>query len=992
MQGSAVAQRQNLPGCEGEWTRLARGRRTVVVSWRAGVGRLQVEGTVACNGVEQPFALWFNPDSGHGDAVKLVWDGIDVTLSLARSALGDYLDGQLLLMCNLPLTSNSFFNGPIAAWTERPLPAPDSEPADDDVDAGIEGTHQAVDLFPFVWLHRPGLRELIDIDRSFIRLASLGLAPAQLDLYNTLAAHSGAGAAAAKQADAAAFRSSAAFAGALSALPVPLPAFPAWRAGLERLPGPVDNIDLDEMAFLLLDQAPAAFLAGATWMAAQSDIWQSLFALALVGTPADAVLAVQLTDVLRVGHFLQLLASQRYQDLGQWRTRQLVLGAQPVLPDAAAAFPPDPAIGGTAAGGSWEVLGVGTLKIARQRLHAYLPGELAEVVNVMPRERQEVQERTLSGRIGSDSDACERASQQHSAHLSSASNELSDAVQEAMAAGGVLRDLNNVQPAYNNLSLTLSGAVADGTGDSGWAGQDASRYLQQLTDQAARQLGERVSRQRGSVWQELRERQQSNVIDNSGNGRLVGVYRWIDRVMRVHLEEAGRRLVFSFLIDQPAAAWLARIEGEGALPLVKPVPLPAFSVANGQGYQAITAGNYQSWGAQYGLADMAPPPPATIEVSGSFERVSSAEAACLRIPDGYIVDSGCVTMGLADGRYNLMCSIAGVVYSSPAALAQARLDTVVPVPASTATSITDAIVSPPVMPTTNVTVQPLTKISGASGVVQVTLMTAAPLFVVQVDLQCKRVSAAAPVPTATPAQAASTTTPAPAPVTVDQEMTAWQIRTYERLLDAYLLASRRYDEQLAARIAAATASHGADVQRNALRQSCLELLAPGGDADPQQFRFLDPLFAWAAMSWHYEPWHAGTAGIWPEPVSGDRPQPASRHLFDLFLRAPSARVLLPVVPGSEAWLLFYLQYGQPWAGGPASTPITSSSVLALEEIHPLDANSAAALAPAEPACSRGWNVRVPTSMLYLQGDACLPRFGACVTLPVAPDPIERSTP
>ncbi|HZV64355.1 MAG TPA: hypothetical protein VFG03_05540, partial [Telluria sp.] len=271
-----------------------------------------------------------------------------------------------------------------------------------------------------------------------------------------------------------------------------------------------------------------------------------------------------------------------------------------------------------------------------------------------------------------------------------------------------------------------------------------------------------------------------------------------------------------------------------------------------------------------------------------------------------------------------------------------------------------------------------TGIKGASGPVPVTLMTAAPAFVVKVDIQCIRNSA----------------------VAIDQEMTSWQIRTYERLLQAYRTASRNYAEQLALRIAAASAGHTGEVQRNALRQSCLELLAPGGAADPQQYRFLDPLFSWAAMSWHYEPWHASASGAWPERTPGEKSQPKSEHLFELFLRAPSARVLLPVEPGCEAWLLFYLQYGLQWVGGPGSEPVTSSCVLLLEEIHAPERlrmrNRAGHFEPVpallKPDCPRSWTVRVPTSMLYLQDDASLPHFHEHDRSPLPLDPGTGSAP
>ncbi|HYD80322.1 MAG TPA: hypothetical protein VEC06_10975 [Paucimonas sp.] len=978
MQALAGFADMEIQGRRGEWRKLARDNQWVTVRWDGEEDSSVARIALSSDHVPEPAHFSLSLDGGFPSSHTQRLGTIDVTLELGADVFGLGSE-SIALICNLPLTENSFFNGPIGVWPVEPdVPVVPDDPRlpDDPAEIDIEGPQHAVDLFPFVWLHPPGVRELAGIDRRFVSLESLGLAPGQLDFYNQLAAETGAGAATAKQADAASFiqhgYQQAKFVAALSDLPSPIDEFPAWRAALERIPGTIPEDELIEMATFFLGQPPGSFLDGSVWNTAQADVWQSLFALALAGQPDDARLAVQLTDVLRVGHFLQLLVAGRHDDLGEHAARRIVLGARPIFPDAVAAYPPSPAIAGPAGGsaaGGWEVLGVGNLKIARQRLAAYLPGEIAEIVNVMPRERQEVQEHIATGMAGHAGSSGEKASQDSLSRLSSVANELSDAVQEAMAAEGALNNLSNVQPAYNNLNLTLSGAAAGGEAGSRWNGEGAARYLQSLTEHAARRLGERVSDQRSAVWQEFRERRQSTLIDNAGSGRLVGIYRWVDRVMRVHLEEAGRRMVLAFEIAQPAKPWLDKIAAAGPVPLRQPAPLEIFGVPDGQGYTGITAANYQSFGAQYGLRAMEPPPPASVVVAASFDRTSTADMAGLRIPDGYAAASGQVTIALADNRYNLVCSIGGQPYSGPAAAATAvKLDTAVPASTSDAGAIGDAVVTVPQVPTSALSCAPLTAATLAQlpqdgGPVPVTVMTAAPAFVVKVELSCQRSGDAG----------------------TDQGMIAWQVRTYERLLQAYQEACLTYDAQLAARTEAASAGRSGEVQRNTLRQACLQLLAPaGGTLDSGM---LDPLLSWDAMTWHYESWQAGKPGAWPEPVAAGVTRPSSERLFACFLKAASARVLLPVNPGWEGWMLFLLMFGRPWVGGPASVPVIGASVLLLEEIR-------------EPECVRvvgasgelvcipdlpndipppSWTVRIPTSMLYLQGDASLPAFPASLS-------------
>ncbi|APA67883.1 hypothetical protein [Janthinobacterium sp. 1_2014MBL_MicDiv] len=175
-------------------------------------------------------------------------------------------------------------------------------------------------------------------DYRFISLASLGLEPAQLDFYQLLLSCAGEDHAEEKMRQVLRFRMDgygrASFIGRLDALPAPLASFPQWRAELEGWLGELAREDLLARAGVLLGQPAGAFLASAGWRQALPDVWQSLLALAWTqaGNPADAALAAPLTEVLRVGHFLHVLAGDR-ASLASQGQRRAALAAQLVLPD-----------------------------------------------------------------------------------------------------------------------------------------------------------------------------------------------------------------------------------------------------------------------------------------------------------------------------------------------------------------------------------------------------------------------------------------------------------------------------------------------------------------------------------------------------------------------------------------------------------------------------------------------------------------------------------
>jgi hypothetical protein len=246
------------------------------------------------------------------------------------------------------------------------------------------------------------------------------------------------------------------------------------------------------------------------------------------------------------------------------------------------------------------------------------------------------------------------------------------------------------------------------------------------------------------------------------------------------------------------------------------------------------------------------------------------------------------------------------------------------------------------------------------GAVPVTVISDAPLFGLNVELGCQRMTLTDPVSKAV----------------VDPLLVDWQMRVYNRLLHAWQEQTRAYDAALSGRIAAASAGHTGEVQRQVLQGECLTLLcASSATTDP---RMLTGLLDWPGMSWHYD---SPVAGIGPRlPDSPAAPvvlEPASASLFRRFLDADLAWVLIPVRPEVQTDLLYALQWQARWpappvprADGAADTPVALSTVVALEEQRSAD-EPADAIEPALP----GWTLRVPLPLIYLQEGDALPRFG-----------------
>ncbi|SDX58644.1 hypothetical protein SAMN04515617_10522 [Collimonas sp. OK242] len=959
-----------------DWSKTARGGFKVYIAWNRLNGGAAVSGMVCDTrgGESQFFSLDLDVSQQPGITLALVHVDdagrttfIDVTLTLVRD------DDLISLKCNLPIAVNEFFYDAIGEWSTAPGPGPSPHPGPDDGgEIVIEAPGDATDLIPFIWLRPLSDAETADAALRFVRCKI----PALLTLYASLDA-------AQKVSTATTYLNGSDFVKDIAGLGVTIALFPAARLKFMAAPGAVPVADLVSAAEAALSiPSLADFLQDAAWPAALQRVWQSIFALALAGQAVDAALSNQLLDILRVGQYLTLLTLTD-DALTHDLCRQIALSAIVAIPDNVAILPPVPAISGADTAtppNTWEVLGVGKLKMARQHLAGYAPGELADVVNVMPRERQEMLERTVSTTTERSSHVDEQAQQSDTSRETSASSELADTIHEVMAADGMAVDMSGVTPQYSNLNLLLNGSGSSSQGRSAWSAADTSRMFQRLTEQAARRLGDRVSSQRGKEWQELRERRQSQLIDNTGNERLVGVYRWVDRVVRVHVEELGSRLVLAFVLEQPAQNWVAAVAAQGAVPLKKPAALPA-------SYAAIQPGNYQDIGADYGLLELEAPPPSQVVLSATISRVTLGDLSLLCVPDGYSVASAAVTVALSDNTFNLACSICGhdlPVSSAPptaaptAAPALASASTPAPsgtlppqlassplsvaVPACSTTGTGPALVNPPNQPTSVISTVTLTGLPITTGRIPVTVMSAAPLFCVTVTLTCTLI--------------------VPAAGTANSLLIAWQMRIYNRLQSAWKSAWKTYDAALHARIDQASAGHTGKVQRDTLKQACMSLLLQVSGAPGVSERLLEPQFDWAHMTWQYQSPTSASGNNWPQSHTSEATRPSSDRLFQHFLAAQAARVLLPVNSGWESWLLFYLQFKRPWIGGPARTLLTESTLPIMEELlrqdveagdHCLDSSAQIPLEKSRIP-TENWTVRVPTSMIYLQQGAELPQM------------------
>ncbi|WP_406409374.1 hypothetical protein [Streptomyces sp. NBC_01643] len=130
-----------------------------------------------------------------------------------------------------------------------------------------------------------------------------------------------------------------------------------------------------------------------------------------------------------------------------------------------------------------------------------------------------------------------------------------------------------------------------------------------------------------------------------------------------------------------------------------------------------------------------------------------------------------------------------------------------------------------------------------------------------------------------------------------------------------------------------------------------------------EIQFLEQALEWGNMVYVCYPYY------WARPATWDARRQLDTRDPELgqFLSAGSARVIVPVRPGFEQAMHFWLAFQLPWEGGAPPAPGENSTYLAIaDEIR------SQLLTPADGIPGESWEARLPTAFRWLDDSARLP--------------------
>jgi hypothetical protein len=451
--------------------------------------------------------------------------------------------------------------------------------------------------------------------------------------------------------------------------------------------------------------------------------------------------------------------------------------------------------------------------------------------------------------------------------------------------------------------------------------------------------------------------------DAQGAKHVSGIYRWVDKIKRVQIFRYPNRFLLEFQVPEPGA-WLRWLLDNKKPQTISENPEElkvdiTDAAGNMQSVDLIPAhiseNNYLEIGARYKTLGLVPPPKDII-IATVLTRDSptdpptdkqqlrfSTETSKLTINTGYKATSW-------DASTQLWAN-----NETPTGAAQATLWLTV---GSTPTQSTNG----------NGTAQLSGTVGDVTqGVVPVSIMTFFAMgFNVNIAVKC---------------------------VPLPEKIVEWQLDTYGKIAQAYYAMKRQYDEELAAQsvrggvqIQGVSPVQNAEMTRVELKKSVIEMLTAqdftGREAylrDPNaqpsnskrlvppevdlpkavqsapEIQFIEQAFEWENLSYVLYPYFWAGKDQWDQlaDLSGADPD------FARFLRAGSARVIVPARPGFELQAILYAYFGLIWGGGPAPAPGEDDYLSIADEIR------AQERPPRDGEPGESWEVRLPTTLVWL---------------------------
>lgn len=599
-------------------------------------------------------------------------------------------------------------------------------------------------------------------------------------------------------------------------------------------------------------------------------------------------------------------------------------------------------------------LGIAEYMKVVQSTHAYVPGDVTHIENIMAREFKQKSTRRLR-----------KTEIQTTASKSTERETLTDTTSttrhdmQSEVANVIMKD--TTAQAYANWSkdsevygrFEVGGSLATHNAKENSVRQ-AMTQSQEITNKATDKLLTKISEERIEKIIEEYEENNAHGFDNrNGDKHVVGVYRWVDMKYKNQIYNYGKRTMFEFMIPEPARLHRLATAVAKADVLAAPIdPRKAPAPYTMASPKEATRQLLQYWADIYGVTLTAEMPGKEVILNANGSPQTEGEGVFfdsnLEIPDGYKATSASIVWA-----YNKQRNRSGFFqgnYILPAYLSFGNLKG-----------------GSYYKETRNQT------LNGTEGVGGLNLTGVFNYRVSGKNIGGFNIALKFPC------------------VPNDANVMAWQTENFNAIIEAYKEAYEKFKEEQAridkeqkekeAEAKDKTGNFYRYMENDVLKHNCIayllqDYLSPNTigqnftDGDKMEnfqvflnenldqytalAKFMEQAFEWNIMSYSFYPYYWANRKHWQEMYISESVDP----LFRSFLQSGMARVIVTVRPGFEDAIQFFLSTGKIWNGEEVPVigdPMYMSIVDEMRE-------------PVGLKQGKPWITKLPTTLTILQED------------------------
>jgi hypothetical protein len=594
-------------------------------------------------------------------------------------------------------------------------------------------------------------------------------------------------------------------------------------------------------------------------------------------------------------------------------------------------------------------LGIADYRKVEQEICCYVPGEVSHIENIMASEYKERATRRLRRSEDTITTTKETETEKLTDSTSTERFEMNQQVASVIAEDTHVGASINASYSYGQqettgvLGLNAGADFANNT-TSEESNNQAVTHAKDVTERVLERVVKKVKEERIlKVIEEFEENNKHGYDNRNSAQHVSGVYRWVDKIYRNQVLNYGKRLMYEFMIPEPAIFHVIAINekknNSEAEILVKPIdPRVGDKMVTLKSHKDVTEVNYQYWAGIFS-AQIDPVPETYIFMGKSYsEAMVNAsneffnKSETLDLKEGYkAIETEIFGYGHWDMDRSESHSYGVTVGNAAKFYEELR----------SSYSFRETL--------------SLNNIEGKL-----------PISYQSTNYHSLNLS-----------------------ITVKLSRTRelyeqWQIDTFNKIIRAYETKLSEYN----AKVAQAKAMQAEKVRTNplfyrqientVLRKNCIEYLAshevlgaksllsvkqdvqniqvlyndPALETYTAKVKFFEQAFEWSLMSYNFYPFYWAQKSKWASLYNVDE---VDDPIFRAFLQSGMARVIVTIRPGFEEAVNWYMATGQVWNGGQVPTMDDPLYISIVDELRVTTGT-----------VEETWETRVPTSLTIIQ--------------------------